>query len=161
MRIALVAFALVSMSVACFGADEQTGTAANAEIIEALPVFPDAREVQREVSPYTLSDSGPPDGYNTRVTYAVDDSVTPQAVVDFYLAAMKGWATPGPEPIRCIDAQGRDQDCGIVNIRFLRGDAVVSINTENLTGSASTFDVAVEATRCAKDDSAFCDPKAP
>ncbi len=156
--LALAALTFVWLSAGCLGADKGAATAANADIIEGLPVFPGAQEVDRQVFSYTLSDSGPPDGYTTLITYAVDEAVTADEVVAFYMESMDGWTTPGPESIPCIDNRGNKSDCDIRVARFLRGDAAVSVGTDNLTSAASTFEVGVEATRCAKDKSSFCDP---
>jgi hypothetical protein len=70
---------------------------------------------------------------------------------------MAGWQNLGREELRCFGQ--RADGCDIIVVRFRRGDAMVAINTDNLTTSAASYDVAVEATRCTHiPDDPFCRP---
>jgi hypothetical protein len=154
--VAAVLFALLMLGC---GADESEEREANSAIIGDLPVYPGATEGGRETSPYTLADSGPPDGYTTRVTYRVPAGTSASAVADFYESAMVGgWQNLGREEVSCFGQSGGSQ-CDIIIVRFRSGDAMVAVNTDNVTSSASSFDVAVEATRCEHEpDDAYCHP---
>jgi len=108
-------------------------------------------------TPYTLGDSGRPDGYGTRVTHQVPAGTLPDDIISFYETRLTGWDNLGRENVNCSDGSGNDSPCDIITIRFRRGAAMVAINTDNLATPASSFDISVEATRCERDpDDAFC-----
>jgi hypothetical protein len=80
---------------ACGGVDRSAYLDKNERMLAELPRFPDSHLIGRQVLSDTKTLFGEQFehtvGYTTYVTYAVPDSTTQQAVVDFYQRRLHGW----------------------------------------------------------------------
>jgi len=139
---ALVACVAYGMfAVACD--DEDTDIAANHEILDDLPVYPDAERTDVTDNPY-FTDSGDRLGYTTNVIYDPPDGTTDREVIDFYMGSMPDEWERRVEEIPIYEI-GNDEPQGfILAAAFIRGEASVSVNTDNMmAGAPGTFEVAI------------------
>ena len=151
---ALVAGMLAAPLLLVFGCgpDRQEYVAANEALIQSLPVFPGAEEVERDSAPYYVNESGPASGYGTRVVYRVERDVTDQEVIDFYISELKGeWDHCTQEipivPIEPTGAVATATPLGFArSVNFVRENASVSVNADGLSADSGSgaYEVGVD-----------------
>jgi hypothetical protein len=135
----LIALAILSSGCELLGSPNYE--AENNELIATLPLFPGASEASRTTAAYAHGDSGPADGYGTRVTFRVPPGTTPDDVVGFYSRALPNWAVEVTR-VPC------GAECEIVNAGFRQGDYLITLGTANLTiddESQFSFDLYADA----------------
>jgi hypothetical protein len=89
--------ALVVLSLAGgigYAAYERVGTSAveaNARLLDELPSFPGARELDRRVETSSAGDLPLPEGVLTTVLYQPPAGASQEEVVEFYVSGLRGW----------------------------------------------------------------------
>jgi hypothetical protein len=140
--IALIALAMASVASGC--ADDTADIAANREILDALPVYAGAERTDVSDNPY-FTDSGERVGYTTNVIYDPPDGTTDREVIDFYMETMPAEWDRRAQEIPIVEAGSGEQRGVILGAAFTRGEATVSVNTDNMMPDApGTFEVAID-----------------
>ena len=102
----------------------------NRRLLASLPVYPGAREVEREDSVRTEGDRNA--GWHLRAVYELPPGATVEQVLGFYRDRMTGW-TPEPDCCGGLDAAS-----------FRRGSEQVTVNADNVV-QVRTYEVGVDA----------------
>lgn len=103
----------------------------NTRLLASLPVYPGARETEREAAVRTEDEHEA--GWTLRAVYALPPGVTVEQVLAFYRDRLAGW-TP-------------DEDCcaGLPVAQFHRGDDLVNVNADNVAELVHSYEVGVDA----------------
>jgi hypothetical protein len=134
--------ALAALSLAAgigYSAYERVSTSAveaNAHLLDSLPTYPGAREVDRRSDTSPAGSLPVPAGVVTRVLYAPPSSASQEAVLDFYAERLRGWRARTRAVQRAYRAE------------FSRGDDCVALMTYGMApghAGARTFALEVEA----------------
>jgi len=133
----LVALA-VALAPAC--ADDGAYQADNKALLATIPVYPGAREIEREDAVRTVEEHEA--GWTLRAIYTLPPGVTVEQVLGYYRDNLPGWT---PDPGCCA---------GLDVASFLRGDESVSVNADNVEAPVHTYEVGVDAHRT-RDDGRF------
>jgi hypothetical protein len=97
LRPAVLIPAFVAVSLAAgigYAAYEQVSTSAveaNAELLDSLPTYPGARELDRRSDTSPAGGLPVPEGVVTTVLYAPPAAASQEDVLDFYATRLRGW----------------------------------------------------------------------
>ena len=137
-------------SLAGCGADQDEDEQQNLAVLQELPIYPGARELEANTSAYYGDEGGPfdrADGHTTSITYRVPDGTTQREVVRFFTSRLEwGWECEversgvvdldeGPHPRRTE---------ALLGLWCRSGRGSVSVNPDDLTTRASSFDVVAD-----------------
>ena len=130
------------------GADERDDVARNRAILNQLPQFPGTRPPETTSAPYYGEEMGPftkVTGHTTNVVYAAPHGASAGAIVGFYASRLKPPWRCRRESERILDldrpSPRRGERASILHVHCTRGQAAVSVNTDNMPAS---FEVAVD-----------------
>ena len=96
-RPAILLPALVLLSLAggiAYGAYERVNTSAaeaNGDLLDELPSFRGARELDRRSDAFSAGGLPVPSGVLTTVLYEPPPAASPEQVVEFYVSGLRGW----------------------------------------------------------------------
>ena len=157
---------MVTAATAIFAWCSRTPTEVreNEALLATLPVYPEAVEFDRTSTAYNFQDGvtlfSPPEGWGTRVTYAVPPGTTAEDVRAFFESAIDhSWerevdvipimqmsgATPSPPGSSVtVTPQPSVRVGEVLHLSFCRDGARISLNTDNVLG-AGTFDLHADA----------------
>ena len=121
----------------------------NKGILASLPAPPGVQRIYIGSHPYTGDESPitPPDGWGTLATYQAPH-LSRDEIVDFYVANLSpGWRYC-IDTISTFDPQTNESGEMMGNAIFLKGSALVSVDSLNLLyGGRGTFDIFVDHNR--------------
>jgi hypothetical protein len=126
--LALVAAALLA---GCLHAEAEADVKENERILADVPVPAGARRLEVRSAPYYEDEGGPPKGHTTTAVYQAPAGANARQLVNFYAGRLRGW--------RCLG-----EDVGALLLHCTRGDALVSVNTENMRSDPPRFEVVVD-----------------
>jgi hypothetical protein len=127
----LLAFVAAALLAGCMHAEAEADVKENERLLADLPVSAGARRVEVRSAPYYEDEGGPPKGHTTTAVYQAPGGANARQVVDFYAERLHGW--------RC-----RPENVGALLLHCTRGDALVSVNTENMSADPPRFEVVVD-----------------
>lgn len=139
-----------AVALAGCGADREEDEQQNLALLNQLPTFPGARELEVSTAPYYGDEEGPFDraeGHTTAVTYRAPDGTTQRELIRFYRSRLeKDWECEVERSgvIDITDAR-RPRRSGVqLQLGCSNDTASISVNPDNLTSSSSSFDVAAD-----------------
>jgi hypothetical protein len=132
------------------GADGEEDEQQNLAILNQLPTFPGARQLEVDTSPYYGDEEGPFDraeGHTTSITYRAPGGTTPRELIRFYTSRLeKDWECE-VERLGVIDlTEARRPRREGVQLQLSCGSATasISVNPDNLTSTRSSFEVVAD-----------------
>jgi hypothetical protein len=126
----LLALAAAGLLAGCLHAETDVDVKQNERILAGLPVPAGAEVEQVRSAPYE-EEGGPAKGQTTTAIYRAPPGASASRLVDFYTERLRSW--------RC-----RREEVGALLLHCTRGDALVSVNTENMAARPPRFEVVVD-----------------
>jgi hypothetical protein len=132
------------------GADREEDEQQNLAILHELPTFPGARELEVSTDPYYGDEEGPLDraeGHTTSITYRAPGGTTQTELVRFYTSRLvNGWdcEVERSREIAIGDTPRPRRGRVYLQLGCTSDTASISVNPDNLTTRASSFDVVAD-----------------